>query len=218
MTTPMINVAAFRHHIEPYAIGAARPTIDQATRLAAREFCQITGMWRERATVVAGATNPLPQLFTDLSATVEKVERVSIGGRKLYSVAFIDLEISDIDAVGNARDICEVNDGEFHILPFEAGAEVTVYAAIAPVAGSMADTAADLATDNTIPEFLFKRYCPVIAHGALFHLLSQPGQSYTDPASAGQYKTLFLNAANGQAFVSDKGRTKARVRTKPSFM
>ena len=65
---------------------------------------------------------------------------------------------------------------------------------------------------TSAPSFLFEDYAEVIAAGAVSRLLSQPGQTYSDPKSAQSYANAFQAGWRDAALSTRKSFTNSNAR------
>ncbi len=181
--------AEFHSLVLPSVLGCPIPTMDNALRLTARDFCKRTREWRESESFTAqGIVN----LFDiDIPPGTELVRIISA------DVAGEPLDIFGRGELPTDWATCTPPDGLYHVGTTEyrvfpvppANARITIESALMPSN-----------TGTGVGDDVFDRYAEAIADGALCRLMKMPRQPWSDINLAGihdrDYERAVHHAAN----------------------
>lgn len=208
MTVSLKAFDSLYQHVQPYAPGCARLTIQQHLRNAAMMMCQRSRLWRysDEFSVSEGSD---ALLISPDGGDIMEIEFAKFDGTDLEIIDLVTLNERMPDwqtAVGSTpRYITQVDVDSVLVVPSMAG---TLHI-------DMFLTVADDATQ--LPQFLVDKYSVELAAGALANILMLPDKKYTNPTMAGVFQTRFENALNSISGGNIKGQQRAPVRTKANF-
>ena len=220
MPQPTINLSAFLPLVRPYAPGAAIPTITQALRLAAIDFCARTRCWRRKITV--DVTRQDYPVIAPGYAEIHEIEHATFdGGYPLRNVPYNEVDPQDFDVEGVPTLITQVAPNEVALVPFMEG-ELTISVFLKPQQGVFhASTSGPGGTAenwyDSVPEFLLSQHGEAIAAGALSRLLVMPDQPFMNPELAVAMDGRFQRAIDANFAANVTGQQRARPRTRASF-
>lgn len=199
----MADFSEFMRHILPHALSCPEPATFQYLRDAAIEFCRRTRAWRYVGTTNVTVGRPV-YLPTPEGATHFEVRSATLDGKSLELASFDRI---DLDAEpGGARFFCVEPDGRVYISPEQEG-ELRVIVYLVP----SQDT-------EELPDFLLEDHGKYLGAGALKDLLMLPNQPYTNPQNAGMFSMMFEGYVNTNFALNKRGKQRAPIRTKASFL
>lgn len=148
----------------PDAPGVTEPIAEHALLRAAQRFCQLTRAWR----VVLDPTTTIAGIDEYDLELPRGTELVRIESAKLNSR---DIAVASKDETSRLREYVFCPDGQaLYINPVPGG----------PVVLQITATLMPANDASGVEDFLFDRYAPVIAAGAVAKLMQQPLKSYTN--------------------------------------
>jgi len=181
--------AEFHSLVMPSVLGCPIPTVDNAIRLTARDFCLRTREWRESESFTAPGV--IQQFDIDIPTGTELVRIVSV------DVAGEPLDIFGRGELPASWATCAPSNGLYHV-----GTDIYMLFP-APIAGAVVTVETALMPSNTgtgISDDVFARHAEAIASGALSRLMKLPRQPWSDinlaVLHAGEYERSVHLAAN----------------------
>lgn len=193
----------------PFATNCPEPTAISNLRLAARDFCQRTKIWREGQTVALTVPPGQVTLVAPAQAVLLDLDRVDWAGKPVDQITwdeFRDQHPEWETATGRPCAIAqEMIGGPFLISPVDAG-DLKVWAYWMPSR-----------TATSIPDFLAERFAERLADGALSYILRLPDEPYTNPTEAATRAAVFNACVASHVSFSEMGQQRAALRTRPSF-
>lgn len=211
---PMIYLTDLLPYVIPYAAGCPDMVAAQGIRRAAIEFCARTKCWRHKVTQTI--TDREVTIDVPAHATIHLIDRVSFGDDDLDPVLLHDTVATDMAQDGSPHQFTQVTPNTILFWPYAEG-DLTVTAFLKPRNGQAYGQNGAGPTQNyfdQIPDFVFANYVDQIAHGALSHILSLPGQTFTDMQAAMTYKGMFEAGMNRASTDYLRGQQRAPLRTK----
>ena len=216
-TRPLID---FMPHVMPHCPTAPRPLVEQALRMAAREYCERTRCWRQIVETPIDTQNE--GIVCPEYATVHEIESAYFDTtNELTPTQFSVFDPVELDAsanVGAPRYITQTQPNTVSIIPFQAGT-LTLTLFLKPRSGSEygvdgADTLQD--RYNVVPEHLFIQSAEQIAEGALSRLLALPAETaeWSNPKMAMYYAGRFEEACSAKFNSHIKGQHRAKRRSR----
>lgn len=146
------------------------------------------------------------------AAVIHEIEFASFDGNTLTPVQFSTLgKVQD----GRPEYITQVAPNALTVFPFSPG-PLTVSMFLKP------SSASEFGTDptdplydrfNVVPDFFITLHGHALALGALYRILSVPGEPWTDVKKAMIYKAEFEQKLNGAFRQNMRGQQRARIRT-----
>lgn len=211
-------LSLFYPHVEPHVYGCPAPMMDQALVYAAALFCRETLIVNDISTLDVVIDQPDYDLDLPAATRLSKVLDVFVGERRLEPVgtdyvrratALRGTVDGDEPEVGPPRAFFQklVSDPTISLYPVpdeSIATGLTVRAAFEPA------TAA-----QTLPDILYDYHLPDIAHGAVAHLLTLPGQAFTNPMAAREFAARFTSAMMKARPVASYGRVRFTGRVAP---
>lgn len=180
--------ADFHSLVLPSVLGCPIPTVDNALRLTARDFCKRTREWRESESITAPGVNNLFSIVLPLETELVRIISADVSGDPL--AIFGRGELPTDWAVCTPPDgLYHVATTEYRVFPVPAASTViTIESAVMP------DTAGTGVGDD-----VYDRYAEAIADGALARLMEMR-QPWGDIEMAGikgaRYERAVHHAAN----------------------
>ena len=202
----MKDFSSFKKRIMPRVPGAAEPTVNDAIREAAIEFCRRTRMWREEDTFQVDDDSEL--IAVPYGAVLHEIESARFNGYPLEPVTLSWLE----DNVpqwrtqsGGGKWITQLRPDTVRVVPTGPGTlDLSLFLVPAP------DT-------DQLPDFLADHYVRCIADGALADLLAMP-YDYANPGLASYHAERFERRLSELFNQNLRGQQRASVRVRPQFM
>ncbi len=187
---PITTWDAFQPQIQSYTEGSSGPQMDNASRLAAIEFCTMSQVYREDLdpmNTLAGVAE------YDLSPPLETRVVVPV----YVSLNGVGIAPTNEDALPTnwrstppapPQNYLVMNSQSIYIYPtpLVAAGVLFVRAALKP----------DLATATGIEERIFVDWGEVIAHGAAARLLAIPGKPWSNPEANAYHQGRFIEGIN----------------------
>ena len=174
----------FCQFIRPEVQGCPDFLIERAVRDASIDFCKRTDMYMpepELVTIIKGVNEyslSLPS-GTELNHIIDIYDNK----RRLKPVAYTELlqRQGDEDEQGTPQYYAQRDNLEFYLAPFPNKADsYRVLYSVKPTSSA-----------QSIPDTIGKEHRETLCHGALYRLQMQSGQSWFNPAAAGDNKSLF---------------------------
>lgn len=188
-------------------IGCPNPAVDNALRIAAREFCQTTKAIREWSDPVTAAGAETSFDF-DLPSGQELVKIIKanvnndVDGYEVISYKDLpnDWQATTPESIGNK--VVQLDQETYRVFPAPvAGDSITLQIATKPTA-----------TATTVADDLVNRFADAIAAGAKARLMASVGVAWSNPAMAGIFKNQFDAAMRSAANEDFNQRTQHRVK------
>ncbi len=195
----------FYPHIASEVIGCPNPLIDNALRMAAREFCAMTGAIREWSDpITASGTNPVFEFDLPIHTELVGVVRSTVNTDDYDVISYrempADWHTANPASIGNK--IVQIDSYSYRVFP-------------APNAGDlirlMISTKPTMTATGCVDD-LFNRYPEEVCYGAKARLMMSRGHEWSDMAMASVYSKLF-NGAISSASNEDFGQ-RSRLATK----
>lgn len=197
----------FQPYVLPYVIGCPDPVLEHHARLAAIEFCRRTAVLSKTLDyeLTSGVTTEV-DLEPDAGLQVLKVHDVSVDGQP-WTLATSE-HGAELAASGRLDDFAYLRGlSDIDIHPLQpAGRRVTVRAVVAPSV-----------TASTCPDEL-SSYVPDIAWGAISSIMMIPAQTFSSPAHAREMRTTFDARVATTAGAVSRGLSRAKMRSKATFL
>lgn len=212
-------LADFLPLLAPNAPAVPGPVAEQALRLAAVEFCERTRCWRhitERTLRRAESCLVAPEY-----AAIFEIESATFDGVLLEATQFSNFEQGAAEtSPAQPRYVTQSGPDTVTVFPFQEG-QLILSLFLKPRSGTDGYTPSNYDDDidepgNQVPDFLFVQHAEAIVAGALDRVLNIPGQTYTNPARAAEYKALFERAVNGHFARNLRGQHRAPTRVRPN--
>lgn len=198
--------AEFHSFVAPEVSGCPIPVIDHHLMLAAREFCQRTGAWREWVDefTADGTTN---RFDYDLGVQQELVKvaqalrnGTELGVRAGGSALPPDWDDGDSTKSYAQDTLVHFDSAEFVVFPQPTAGDVfRLEIVFKPTLGS-----------TGVGDLVFDSYCNEIATGAKARILKMPRRDWTDFALSAHHSTQFelaiARAANKSTARTETGR------------
>jgi len=189
-------------------IGCPNPLVDNALRIAAREFCETTKAVREWCDPVTTAGTETPFDF-DLSTGQElvKVIKAIVNDVGYEVISYKDLPndwqaATPVD-IGNK--VVQLDQETYRVFPAPiAGDVIALQVATKPTA-----------TATTVADDLVNRFADAIAAGAKARLMLIAGQTWSNPALAGVFRNQFDAAMRSAANEDYRQRSQHRGKLLP---
>lgn len=208
----MVSVDSFLRFVLPAAPTAAQISAERYIVDSAIEVCVKTGIWRETLAVVENvAGQPDVTLSLPQDSQLIQITDLYFDGRHIEPVG--------PDSVQNEGDswfekTSSLPRGYFSTRP----GVITLF----PVPDVVADVrvSAKLAPSRDaqeLPDVLLNQYAETVAKGAIYRLLMEPNQAYSDPRKASFVQEEFRDCLAAIQRQAQKGFSRARFRTKPFF-
>lgn len=186
-------------------IGCPNPVVDNALRIAAREFCQTTKAIREWSDpVIAAGGETL--LYFDLPNGQELVKVIKanvnddIDGYEVISYKDLpnDWQAATPESIGNK--VAQLDQETYRVFPTPvAGDVITLQIATKPTA-----------TATTVHDDLVDRFADAIAAGTKARLMTSAGMAWSNPALAGVFRNQFDAAMRSAANEDYRQRSQHR--------
>lgn len=215
---PLIYLTDLLPYVVPYAPSCPDMVAVQQIRRAAIEFCGRTKCWRDVITQNVTESEALAGfvITTPANAAVHMIDSLTLDGADLRPRVYNDATTQERAEVGTPDSFTQPYPGTILIYPAAAG-EVKVTAFLKPRNGQAYGQNGAGPTQNfydQIPDYVFDNYVDPIAHGALSHILSLPGQTFSDPQAAMIYAGRFESAITKASVDYLTGQQRAPLRTK----
>ena len=196
----------FVPHVQPSVPNCPVPTMVNAIREAAIEFCQATGIWpliSEKTTLLTG--EEAYKLASPDNAEVEAVNIVRVNGRNLTPITEDDF-YSKPKAAGPPKHYVVVEPLTVLLWPAPDTMDIGAMEVKASLQPSNASTES--------PAFLFTRHREAIVAGALSKLMIIPEKPWTNPQLSSFNEAKFKSKKNEARIIVEKGGTTASLRLK----
>lgn len=194
----------FYPYILTDVIGCPLPLVDNALRLAAREFCQETSAIREwSGAVTADGVTPVFDFDLLTSQELVKVVKAIVNDVEYDVISYKELpedwQNASPASIGNK--VVQLDVLQFRVFP-------------APVAGDV--IALQLATSpshsaTACNDDLVTRYADDIANGAKARLMTTKGNPWSDPSLGSYFRSQFSAGKRSAANEDIKQRSHIRV-------
>lgn len=182
----MKDWADFYPFVRPHVQGCPNPLLDQQLRLAAREFCEGSRVWKEWSdTVTADGTTNRFEFDIASGQDLVKVCRCLVNGKDWSIKASRDLPQDwETASTGLFETLVFLNDSEYMLFGAPAsGDEIRLEIALEP------------ALDGTgVDDAVHKAWADAIGFGAVARLLATPKKPWSEPGAAPYYRGLFTDA------------------------
>lgn len=221
--------------IAPYAPLCPDFTMEQAVRMAAIELSERARAWRhiinveitdaEPKAVLTGALNgdTFDLVFASGAAgtlppgkavaTIHEIEFAEFNGDKLERIQYSTMNAPQD---GKPQYITQIAPSAVSVIPWATGTlRMSVF--LKPVADSaFGGDAANPLFDrfNVIPEHYIEKHGLTLERGALYRLLSMPGQPWTDEVKALRNRKEFEAKLDSSFRGNMRGQQRAPIRTK----
>ncbi len=204
----------------PNCPACPEPVAEQALRLAAAEFCERTRCWRhitERTIRRSESCIVAPEY-----ATIHEIENASFDGLPLTPTQFSDVDLgAEAQGDGTPQYITQSGPDRLIVMPFREG-RLTISLFLKPRVGTdglVLDTYGQDTDDpaNQVPEFLFTQHAETLVNGALWRILSLPGQPYSNPTRAAECLAMFERKVDGHFAMNIRGQHRAPARSRPVY-
>lgn len=191
-------------------IGCPNPMVDNALRIAAREFCDTTKAVREWCDPVTSSGAETSFDF-DLPASQELVKVIKanvnddVDGYDVISYKDLpnDWQAATPEDIGNK--VAQLDQETYRVFP-------------APIAGdviSLQIATKPTAIATTVADDLVNRFADAIAAGAKARLMASAGQAWSNPALAGVFRNQFDAAMRSAANEDYRQRSQHRGKLLP---
>lgn len=220
---PTVSLKRFFPLIMPWAKGCPAPTAEQNLRLALREFCERTRLWRY--TVIQEVTCQDEIIACPSTATIHEIERAywkpcETDDTQYYTLApeqYVEVTPAQLAFnSGQPQKITTSVPGRVQLIPFAAGI-LRMTVCLKPRSEIDYGVTAGAAVQdefNVCPEFLLIHHGETIAAGALARILLLPNTSFMNADLAAVKNS---QAERGMDRLSQRGTTgqqRAQRRTK----
>lgn len=212
MATQTTNLTAFLPLVQPHTPGAALPTITQALRKSAIEFCEKTRCWRTQIT--ANLSRQAYPIVAPAYAAIHEIERAEFDGTRLTPVEYDQIGLAEFDGSGQPSVITQAGPNEVSIVPFSEG-KLTCSLFLKPKHDFLFATDQEDRPENyydTVPDFLLSRYGETIAAGAIARVLVIPQQPFTNFDLAAVHAAQFQDGLDRFNAANVRGQHRARPR------
>lgn len=205
-----VSYDAFLPEVLPECAGIPEPLAINAVRNAAIDFCRRTLIWNEvQDAEVYTAGVGTYDLGGSASATPVFVFSVNLDENRVIRPRPVDEVVSARPAwatrTGNVEFFMQMDPTTFSMISVpETSGTYRAHVAYAPTRNS-----------GTCNNLLFNAYLETIKAGALYRLKSMPGQPWSDPASAKEYRTLFNVGCSGAIADRLRGISGAILQVEP---
>jgi hypothetical protein len=196
--------------ILPKASGCAIPLARQKIIETIQDMCEKTRIWKYRITDVPVLDGETP-LTPPADTFVYEIQGIRIqDGFNLDPISTQDLDEKSPDwrnwTNGSPKYFMEETINNVTIVPFDENllADITVY--LKPADGAL-----------QVEDFFIDQYSKLIANGALSHLLMNKREPFYDPDEAVFFKTRYDEKIRGMISYNLKNKSRAPVRTKPTY-
>jgi len=182
----MNPLSDFRFLVAPSVPGAASVVIDNAVLRVCREFCDKTHVWRYEhpAIVMVSGTSDYaltPPVGADvvwINTATQGTHDVRPVGRDLYK------KMNPARTTGSvAESLYMLDTANMRVNPTPTGATLDPIALDIVLRPTM--------TSTTVGAILFSEWAEAIAHGAMAHLMAEPGMNWTDPNTAAYHMSEY---------------------------
>lgn len=207
----MKALEVFHPYILTDVMGCPVPTVDHRIVLAAREFCDMSGIWREWLDLVTadGTTDTFDH---DLTSSQELIRytRAIVNDEEDGEYDIVDRKSLPADWAGGASTaltdtVVHLDGATFQVFPAPAsGDTIRMEAVFKPRMGAI-----------QVGDVLYDRFAEAIAAGALARLLILPGMPWTNPQLAAIHRSTFLSGAQLAANDGFRQRKHKRTRLAP---
>lgn len=194
----MKDISTFYPLIEPYVIGCPVPLMNQAVLRSAIEFCRRTNAVQEIGTQDITADTTEYDIDVPTSSQLTCIVGVWVGGKKIDPVATDSVESGTAMRGNIGQD--EVPPGNSTCYYQRLPSDSVIYLWPSPtdtITDGLAIKAAFEPTQaaTSLADVLWTYHADAIAYGALAYLMSLPGQSFSNPTSAVDFRTRFITSA-----------------------
>ena len=177
----MKSLSLLYPYVLPEVMGAPEPLVDQALRLAAREFCQRTSAWQEWQDAVSATSTNRFEFDVPSGAEVVKVASAVVGKTPLDVLSYQDVPSDWMDPASTAlhNKLVHLAGNEFLIFPLPTE-PIRLQLVFKPTltASNVGDEVVDLWGED-------------IACGAKARLMAMRDMPFTDLTSASVNKAAF---------------------------
>lgn len=203
---PSVEYSYFMPFVLPYANGCPDLTAEFHVRQAAIEFFQRSLAWRQDLdAVMTVADQDAYSIPAPSGSSIVKLLSYTYDGSG-GSLVDVDMGKALVLNQSGVEVGWSIDRATFTVnpVPAEDDLEIVLHVALKP---SQAST--------SIPATMFEQYVQYIAHGALAGVLDIPGEPWTNPAKAADYRSMFnadiarVGAIVAKAAGRASGRTKA---------
>lgn len=180
--------AEFHSLVLPSVQGCPIPTMDNALRLTARDFCQRTREWRESESFTAQGVINLFDIDTPPGTELVRIISADVDGEPLAIFGRGELP-TDWATCTPPDGLYHVGTTEYRVFPVPAAsARITVDSALMPTN-----------TGTGVGDDVFARHAEAIAAGALCRLMKMPRQPWSDINLAGVHASDYERAVHHAA-------------------
>jgi len=206
----MAALSDFHPFILTDVMGCPIPTVDHRLILAAREFCDLSGIWREWLDTITadGTVNTFDHDLTSQQELIRYTRCIvndeDAGEYEILSRSDLPPDWSDTASTGLVDTVVHIDGAEFMVFSLPAsGDTIRMEAVFKPKISA-----------TTLPAVLYDRFAEGVAAGALSRLLLLPNMPWTNPALADIHRRNFEAAAHLAA--NDGFRQRKHKRTRLS--
>lgn len=223
------NMTDWKNSVYPIC-AVPEPSLIEAIRSAAREFCSKTHLWAITLDRIDVAEDTQDYALTMPSAWLNKAEVVIVDDAKYKQDGEDDDQFITLDPISeNQYDLNESGSWIFQTAPtpskyFVPIDDKKIYLWKIPTEDSTEGLLVKVVVRPTLsatelPEFLYLDHRDTIKIGALAYLFGQKESSWYDELKAAGFRTDFKNAYNSAKFQKISGATKRpmTVRYNKSF-
>lgn len=166
--------------VRPDVAGCPEFTILEHVRLAARDFCEATLIWKDFIDPFKTKSNQAVYQV-DAPAEAHRYEKLYCDGKELQQLNVRDLPEDWMGRVDKPYGYLIFNAGEVQLYPTPSAAyDITGVAWLTP--------------DTEIPDWMFARHREAIAFGAKHRLMEIIGKEWSNPAGAAFNSGKFAEA------------------------
>lgn len=215
----MKALSAFTSRVATLVPGSPDPTIEQAVRDTAIEFCSRTRIIQTVETQSLAAEVPDYEVFTPPQQTLTAVLAVSYRGEPLGVTALENVtdgaamragtdKVVPV-ALGTPRSYYQItpSDTSVYLWPVPAVSESNVLAIRACFEPSI--------TCTQLPDELFNDWLDAIVHGAAARLMLRPNMTVMDMELGQRYRGVFDGAVASASALARRGRSQASLYVRP---
>jgi hypothetical protein len=195
------------------ARGCPRELATDAVRDTCIEWCKDTLCLTEGSTIVFDSVD-VPN--EELDQVVHAIVDALIDDERVLLTHMNDDRLADLSSFGYDYAITYADPANLHLTVADVAAEPTV---AAPITCELLIAFGPGPTSTEVPALLWQRYSEWLRSGALYRVLEEPGNSWTNAKSAAYHKTRYeaemARVAQEQAMNRENGR---RTRTRPAYI
>ncbi|CAB3972340.1 MULTISPECIES: hypothetical protein [Burkholderia] len=209
----MTDIDEFLTKVMPFAPTCPEPTAIEHIRAAARDFCEMTRLWRFDDTFQIGDDPNV--VCTPCGAVIHEIERCDYNGKKLDPASLDWLDDrhpnwrSDTQLwTGQPKWFTQVEPNTVRVVPapIEPDGNIKVWLHLKPSEDA-----------DQLPDFLARDHMTIISWGALANILMLPKQPFTDTNMAVFFSGKFDAALGRKSKLQSSGQQRAPVRSKANF-